>query len=144
MDIREVKETKCGHPWRFYADDGGGDFPIHGAYYFNGIWWTNSWSITGKFSLNGNSHLDLNFTDWKREIPWDRLIENIEWVTWDKVCKWRGWSSEPNNPPKLTDAYWHLIKGQGWDLSCLEMPNPPSDWKRAIARRSKNDSMLLG
>jgi hypothetical protein len=76
--------------------------------------------------------------DWKDEIPWDRLIDEIEWVTWDKICKWKGFHSEPRNPHNSTDAYWHLVKGQVWDLNCVKMPTPPANWREVIARRPKS------
>jgi hypothetical protein len=36
MKIENCIETKGGHPYRFYAKDGSGMYPIHGAIFIDG------------------------------------------------------------------------------------------------------------
>ena len=50
-------------PARIYAIDGGGDFPVHGAIYFKGVWEQIGWTIHGEYNGNTFSTLIEVFDD---------------------------------------------------------------------------------
>jgi len=74
LDLNKPIMTRSGYPFRLYANDGGGKFPLHGAYQYDG-WNHHSWTIDGKFSgMNGKipNRLDLiNVPD-----------EHAVWINW--------------------------------------------------------------
>ncbi len=121
MKIKDCTETKGGHPWRFYADGAGGAYPVHGAYYWQGNWYAGEWTPSGKFHYSNhiNSEYDLDLRDWRDQIPWDRLIDEIIVVEKTNMGTWWGFSD------KREDVY---------NLACIKMPNGPVG-EQAIARR---------
>ncbi len=138
MNIKDCTKTVGGYPYRFYADDGGGPRPIHGAYYKEKYGWVaDTWNRRGeKYQNYGMAHeldLDLDLRDWKDKIPWDRLADEIVVVTWDSYRGFRGYSHEPKRCFK--SCFWLCLTGGVWSLDCVKMPQPPDSWKEAIARR---------
>ncbi len=133
MDIKDCTKTVGGHPWRFYADDGGKHYPIHGAWHCPcNCWIPGEWNHLGEkrgMDDNGKS-LDLDLTDWRDQIPWECIRDEVEWVTWSKDI-WMGFTCKPRRDP----AIWAFVDGRCFDLSGHKMPQPPSDWREAIARR---------
>ncbi len=130
MNIKDITRTKGGHPWRFYADGGAGYFPIHGAIFING-WQVTEHTKEGKHPRDENFDLDL--TDWRDQIPWDRLVDEIVVVTWDSYHGLRGYDHEPKCCSKT--CLWFSSKGKFWLLTCIKMPHSPDNWRQAIARR---------
>ena len=51
MEPGEIKRTRAGSKVRIYAVDGGGDHPVHGAWYndVDSIWIPCTWSLGGWF-----------------------------------------------------------------------------------------------
>ena len=51
MVPNEAARTRAGSPVRIYAVDGGGDHPVHGAWYndIEGVWIPCTWSHDGFF-----------------------------------------------------------------------------------------------
>ena len=40
--------TRGGHRVRIYANDAGGEFPVHGAVYIDGEWRSTTWTANGR------------------------------------------------------------------------------------------------
>lgn len=53
--------TRAGHEVRIYATDAGGDYPIHGAWFFNGESWESEiWTLDGaRYASGATDRLDL-------------------------------------------------------------------------------------
>ena len=52
--------TRDGREARVYTTDGGGDFPVHGAFLRNGEWVIEEWNLNGGFNFFGLTYaLDL-------------------------------------------------------------------------------------
>lgn len=49
IDITKQYRTREGYEVRLYADNCGGDFPIHGAYREHNLWRMNTWTIKGLY-----------------------------------------------------------------------------------------------
>lgn len=47
IDPNKKYRTRDGREVRIYAVDGGGEYPVHGAYEFNGRWQCTQWTATG-------------------------------------------------------------------------------------------------
>ncbi len=121
MDIKNCTRTKGGSPWRFYADGAGGAYPVHGAYCWQDNWYAGGWTPSGKFHYSNhiNSEYDLDLTDWRNQIPWDLLVNEIIVVEKTNMGTWWGFSD------KREDTY---------NLACIKMPAGPIG-EQAIARR---------
>jgi hypothetical protein len=52
-------QTRDGREVRIYATDGGGDYPVHGAYFNGAQWISGMWSKKGEYFLDGNTPMDL-------------------------------------------------------------------------------------
>lgn len=125
-------QTKNGNPvviYEVYLEKG----IVHGAWFENGSQpIIASWDLTGKKLESPYSQLDLVLSDWKEEIPWCCLNKHIRWVARDKDGSWFGYI----NKPYLSENEWKIDKDSDcFELNCLEMPNGPSDWKKAIIER---------
>lgn len=60
IDPKKQYRTRDGREVRIYAVDGGGDYPVHGAYEFNDRWQVNQWSASGGTNhLTQDDYLDL-------------------------------------------------------------------------------------
>ncbi len=59
MEIEKVTHTRDGYPWRLYAKDSGGPWPVHGAYKAGTIWYAGQWNDEGVYHLPDHSHLEL-------------------------------------------------------------------------------------
>jgi hypothetical protein len=88
--------------------------------------------IYATYLLNGDHYVDLELHDWKDDIPWDCLRPEIKYVTRDKNGDWFGHIIEPKPIDNVWDTYYFY---EVFDLSSVIMPEGPSDWKEAIARR---------
>ncbi len=137
MDIKNCTHTRGGYPWRFYAADCGGEFPIHGAYYFVDQWVIGKWSVTGVFHMPINLHLSLDLRGWKDKIPWDQLVDEVIYVTWDPLKEWIAWLESPikGKSDWIRVPSSGFRPGSGYGLGIIKMPQPPDDWRQAIARR---------
>lgn len=133
--------TKDGRKTRIYAVDGMGIYPIHGAIFFHDGWNQVSWTKEGKYFVNErteHSH-DLDIKDWKEDIPWDCIKDEIEWVTRDKqdFDDWWGWTYEPERDEFLSLWKSSSEDEDGRDLEGVKMPKGPENWREAIAQRPK-------
>ncbi len=138
MDIKNCTHTRGGRPWRFYADDGGGPRPIHGAYYKEKHGWVaDTWNRRGEKYQNYRivNELDLDLTDWRDQIPWDQLIDEVIYVTWDPLKEWIAWLESPIKGKSGWIRVPSSSSGSGYGLGIIKMPQPPTDWRQAIARR---------
>ena len=60
IDPKKTYRTRDGREVRIYAVDGGGEYPVHGAYYYNGNrWYQCSWSETGGVHMSHTTDYDL-------------------------------------------------------------------------------------
>jgi hypothetical protein len=137
INIKDCTQTKDGTPVRIYATDGGGKFPVHGAVFNKDDcrWTILTWTITGSLYLTGDEHgLDLDLSDWKEKIPWDCLRPEIKVVARDDDGRWFGYLEEPE---LKMDGQYKIWRSEimNCPLKAITMPQGPSDWKEAIARR---------
>jgi len=66
-------KTKSGLPVRIYCTDGGGDFPVHGSFFMDGIWQIGWWSKEG---YSNNTGLESEFM----LVEEKERIERTYWV----------------------------------------------------------------
>lgn len=130
---KECTHTKGGIPFRFYADDAGGDFPIHGAIYDCIIrkWFVDAWAMDGGNITDPDRDLDL--TDWRDKIPWECIRPEVKYIARDATTKiaWYGYEYKPH----LRERTWTTSEGDIYDLSGLNMPEGPEYWTQSLARR---------
>jgi len=140
MDVSEATRTVGGHLVRIYATDGGSDSSIiHGAIYDVGGWQSVAWGEDGKYfkGMLQNENYDLDLTDWRDQIPWERLRDEIEYVTMGKDRTWYGFRIIP----EAREEVWGVTcyEDKVFNLSGVKMPeNAPADWREAIAKRPDN------
>ena len=54
IELNKKYRTRDGREVRIYAVDGGGPFPVHGAYKVGGDWYSEQWPKNG--SYGGHDH----------------------------------------------------------------------------------------
>jgi hypothetical protein len=76
---------------------------------------------------------NLDLTDWRDEIPWNCLRDEIQWVARDFSGEWSGFANKPTR-------FDETAKWIGWraTLKGVKMPEGPADWREAIAKRPKD------
>jgi hypothetical protein len=135
MNIKDCTRTKGGHKVRIYADDAGGTYPVHGAIYNpeEKIWGRFEWTSDGyAYAGKGDSLYNLDLTDWRDEIPWECIRDEVNWVyTHYDGGAWRASIEEPCEYNGFRDP----ANGRCFALGAIKMPTPPADWREAIARR---------
>ena len=68
FDPTKTVQTQSGKPWRKYATDGGGLYPIHGAVLESNGWIAGLWTAEGKFYNGFRSGDDLVNVPEKRTL----------------------------------------------------------------------------
>ncbi len=143
MRIEDVTQTKDGTPVRIYATDGCGWYPIHGAiwdYEDNGykpFWWTKTGcSLLGA----GTEHLtDLDLHDWRDDIPWECLKEEIQWVAKMPIGEkeWYGFATKPElvEKEKGSFCFWQSKLIDAFRLEGVKMPEGPNNVKDSLTKR---------
>jgi len=133
MDVSEATRTVGRYPVRIYAtnvDDLGrvpGLIWIYGQRWEIAVWESNGRNIHPYFL-----GFDLDLTDWRDKIHWECLRGEINWVFWS-MGNWYGTVIEPE--PGMNG--WLPYASPCWMLSGIKMPDPPADWREAIAHRPK-------
>jgi len=139
MNIKECTRTKGGHKVEIMKVVDG---VAYGTLEYCGVKLAK-WLETGKAifveglitpkasELINPEVLDL--PNWRDEIPWDSLIDEIEWVARDETGGWYGYETKPESIHSVwvsnqTCSRLKAVKG---------MPPGPADWREAIARRPK-------
>jgi hypothetical protein len=120
MRIEDATQTVGGHPVRIYATDGGSaQEMIHGAIWVAEGWQATTWSKRGKKfqgpPVDVRGEFDLDLRDWREDIPWSCLRDEIQEVC--KACgRWWGYTAMgsliceisgvkmPVNAPELKEA----------------------------------------
>jgi hypothetical protein len=77
INTTDTYKTKNGGKVRIYAVDAGGDYPVHGAIWFEtlGAWLPAQWTIHGKMSTSGEELLnDLVKTSPYADWPIDAKV----------------------------------------------------------------------
>ena len=137
MNIQDVIRTKGGHEVVIWE-------------VINGLAWGRvtydiirfaTWEETGKVRFvygiepicpGAPNFLDLDLRDWKDEIPWECIREEVNWVyTHYDGGAWRASIEEPCEYNGFRDP----ANGRCFALGAIKMPPGPADWKEAIARR---------
>jgi len=145
MRIEDATQTVGGYPVRIYAIDGGlNRNSIHGAFWRIDGWMYQVWRYDGKAQLpEQNSCFHLDLYDWRDEIPWSCLHDEIEWVIWDKRCgwcgvlNWTGGGADPTPKPQSDSRPIWFTWALTYSLEGVKMPKPPANWREAIAQRPK-------
>jgi hypothetical protein len=132
MRIEDVTQTVGGHPVRIYATDGG-NWPIHGAFWVKSLGWIcATWTEEGSIETSKiPSSYDLDLHDWRDEIPWNCLRDDIQWVARDLDGTWFGFADRPT--ACVLTFKW--LGGRVGSLNVIKMPTGPADWCEAIAKR---------
>ena len=141
MRIEDATQTVGGHPVRIYATDGPKEYPIHGAIFREGAWHVVCWTIDGSYMTGWKTEFDLDLYDWRDEIPWGCLRDEIKWVKRTLTGLWWGieetcvrfFDMGKESPDSSPDAWgcryiYH-------DLSVIKMPEGPEGLREVIARR---------
>lgn len=69
IDINKKYRTRDGREVRIYATDGVGKLPVHGAYFIDGDWYLDQWTINGGADYDGfDSDYDLIEIDEEEEL----------------------------------------------------------------------------
>jgi len=110
-----------------------GDY-AHGAI-FNGTKWL---PITHNRNGRCLSFVDCGMDiiaeyDWRSEIPWDVLRDDIEWVAMDVSGAWFAYCAEPEI---LGCGAWRP-HGIYYAMTTIKMPSPPCDWTETKTRRPR-------
>ena len=96
IDLTKQYRTRDGREVRIYATDGGGNYPVHGAYYYDGRWVSFEWRADGSV-LTGDHwrHMDLIEVKprIKREV-WLNVYDNDDVISArsSKEAADRAWS----------------------------------------------------
>lgn len=122
-------QTKYGAKVRLYCVDAPGKFPVHG--HVEGFTFPSSWDAEGK-SICGSNNL-IPAPDWCDQIPWDWFEPWVQWITWD-IDGWYAFECEPRN----AGSSWARVKGRHNPLRAIRMPDPPNNWREAIAQRPES------
>ena len=59
IDPKKIYRTREGRPVRIYAVDGGGAFPVHGAFWDGEVWSVARWTKGGDWPFGVDSNLAL-------------------------------------------------------------------------------------
>ena len=51
ISMDKTYTTRDGNKVRLYALDGGGNYPVHGAFFYNDAWCAQSWTEKGRLSM---------------------------------------------------------------------------------------------
>lgn len=136
---KECTHTKGGAPFRFYADDAGGDFPVHGAIYDQATkrWFVDAWKEDGR-NVTVQKY-DLDLTDWRDLIPWECIRPEIKFVARDKLSKtaWYGYKHEPERHNSFS---WNDDNEPIYSLEGLNMPEGPEDWTQSLVKRPTKEN----
>jgi hypothetical protein len=81
IEMIKTYRTRYGYPVRIYATDGGGEYPIHGAFFSDGKWHNFAWSIKGESYIGCPRELDLIEVKPRiqREV-WVNLYDDMRWT----------------------------------------------------------------
>ena len=79
IDINKKHTTRDGKKVRLYADDGAGEYSIHGAIKFDDGWKIAIWNIRGGFALVTKTHPNDLVEVWE---PQDKELV----YAWDNEC----------------------------------------------------------
>lgn len=59
IEMGRTYRTRDGREVRIYAVDGGGKFPVHGAFRLNDLWEISWWTAEGKYTMGNEYPRDL-------------------------------------------------------------------------------------
>jgi hypothetical protein len=131
MNIKDCTQTKDGTPVKIYEEY---EEKAHGAYLNKEEWLIAVWSADGHNVIPGRLNLDLDLSDWKDDIPWDCLRPEIKIVARDEDGRWFGHLEEPELKMDGQYKIWWSTT-MNCPLKAINMPDGPTDWTEAIARR---------
>ena len=134
MNIKDCKRTKGGHLVEIFATDGGGKYPIQGRVWEEKEekWLLLDWKLNGEFSDYEmfNREYSLDLYDWKKDIPWDALKDEIQYVATDIGGGWYGYKRKPF----LDSNEWKMSEDEVFGLRVIKMPTPPC-WRESLVKR---------
>ena len=139
IEAGEYYKTKNGMLVYIYSTEAGGPEPIHGAIWneLNRYWQVEDWTENGYVRKTcDDSNFDLVLTDWKEQIPWEKLKEDIKYVTWSPKQGWKGHATYPTYMNGV--GVWCNKAEKYFDLGALKMPDPHPGL-RLIAKRPEED-----
>jgi hypothetical protein len=104
--------TRDGRPYRCYATDGGGAYPVHGAVFKGGEWWPVRHTETGRFNEAEKHGYDLI------EFKPRKKIER--WIMVERHDACSMWITKPSQVETVNSfAVKHIVfeveEGEGLD-----------------------------
>jgi hypothetical protein len=104
--------TRKGRPYRCYATDGGGEFPVHGAILVDDRWRLSRHTAHGKFLESGDDQCDLIEIKPRIKIErWVLVERDGSYSLWlDKPSKWSS-----GNAFAITRITFEVEEGEGLD-----------------------------
>ena len=142
IDFNKPVQTRSGSPVRILCTDAKMDWPIVGLVELTNddeivLIWDNYGQSPSSYSYNLIQAPVINPND----IPWEHLIDEIQWVAMDRDGSWNGYSEKP-----IVDFHeWAIYDRDGVryfhiKIRGVKMPNVPKDqWKETLVRRPSKD-----
>ena len=137
INIKRVKTLRNGAPYRNYCTDAGGDFPIHGAYWYAKLktWYQISHTINGEYMMecqDGNDLVEGPVVEIPPEL-WKLLDPIYKYVAMDADGLWRAYTV----CPQPTASVWSVkasVTCAG--LGALVLPKvDPALWRETLVER---------
>ena len=83
FEVGKLYRNRFNFKIRIYATDGGGDYPIHGAFRFCDKWFSSGWSADGRCSRDRIAFRD---SDGQRCVGTTTFMDIVgEWVEEEKL-----------------------------------------------------------
>ena len=73
LKVGRTYYTACGLKVRIYSTNGGGYYPVHGAFLKRDVWSVSGWTVMGRKSLGCTTDLDILYEEWEpadKELVW--------------------------------------------------------------------------
>ncbi len=111
IDKSKQYETRGGLPYRCYATDGGGQFPVHGSFFKNNEWHSIRHKENGMFGDDEHYH---DLIEVKPRMKFER------WVMVERDGGYSLWLDKPSRAASvdafgLTRISFEVEEGEGLD-----------------------------
>lgn len=138
IEAGKFYRTREGHKARIYAADGSGEFPVHGAiYYDDGGCRAVTWTSDGSYMRGDESGIDI-ISEWKQtidDIGFDKscLPKWAKFIHTNKRGMWFWLDAKPRCAIDDSVGYWNLC-GQYFGMIPAEYApkNYKGDWKDSL------------
>lgn len=111
IEVGKFYKTRGGYKFRVYATDGGGDYPIHGAYLIMDRWSFVMLTKEGAYNTTWETtDFDL-ISEWVEtpEVDWSLYPKWWDWIAMDADGEWYGYYN--CIPTYEGDSWWYNDNG---------------------------------